>query len=226
MGSNHFNRNTWKLVNAIGKEEHEKELLNRLSNKYKEPEIFGYKIKIDKQETEGETNFLTPVEMFISEVRFGSIPNPKLLVWLANVLDEHIERDGELKLEDLLGLNKASTNQMYSSVLYSNFTLAVLLIRDCKFFHIPSDAKQESIAEYFYSCGGNLDELIEHTLSDEESISMCYGKYQKYLRTYSDNGINIPFNEDFMPTQESFLRGWRRWKNRTDNLSNLKSVTS
>jgi len=213
MGSSHFNRNIWKLVNAIGKEEHEKELLNRLSENYKEPEFFGYKIKYIKQETEEETSYLTPVEEFISKVRTGFIPNAKLLIWLANVLDEYFERDGELKLEDLLGLNKASTNQMYSSVLYSNFTLAVFLIRNCKFFHIPSDAKQERIVEYYYSCGGDLDELIEHTY--EESVDMRDEKLSKYLGTYATHLFNIPFDEDFMPTQESFLRGWRRWKNTT-----------
>ncbi|WP_334020742.1 hypothetical protein [Alteromonas sp. S015] len=212
MSSSRFNRNKWECVDAVNSEEGAKLLLELLSNQFPEPQVLGHRVKVDI--AENNESFLMPLEKLLHEINSGVLNSPKLLVWLSSVFDEYFNNKGQVPLEDLLGLKKSGLNRAYKGLIYNNFSLAVLLVRDCKYFKLASDKTQAKIAEYFYDCSGDISDLLEHVANVEESIDLRDEKYRKYLETYLGSELRdyFSFENDQMPEQETFLKYWRIWE--------------
>lgn len=212
MSSNRFNRNKWSYVDAVSRQDGTRQILDLLSDQFPEPQAFGHKIKVDM--TEDCECSVMPLEKLLNEINSGVLKSPKLLLWLSSVFDEYFYNKGQVCLDDLLGLKKSDLNRAYKHFVYSNFSLAVRLIRDCKYFKLTGNKTQETIAEYFYDCCGDISDLLEHVSNVEESINLLDDKYKKYINTYLESDLcdYFHFEKDQMPEQESFLKYWRIWE--------------
>lgn len=190
-------KNTWSNVRSWRKEFTKKDVDNYpiLSS---HEELWAISSQINSgvvDRDDDEKTAATPIEAFMYLTEMGFQSPPEILMTIRECFETYFAAGGTLSLEEVFfGREKPSIGNYASrqrkSVLYKQFSIAVSLDN--------IQAKHQKIKRL------SLDVIAEN----------MFQRHRELIYKLKGDELALDELQDNFPDTESFLRGWRRWKNK------------